>query len=207
MRLLPALLVCFLAGCWQSQPKNLEPAPLDPVSAARQAMELFDSDKDGVIDRSELAECPGLKAALPKTDSDRDGKLTEAEIAARLKFFVDSQYALRNFHLTVTVNRQPVDGLSVMLRPEVFLTPAIEPAVGTTNHLGIVYPMIEFDDPEIVKQGIAGVRPGMYRVEVSRLDENGEETIPARFNSETRLGVEVGLDSHAPPPSINISAG
>ena len=207
MRLLLSILVGCLAGCWQSQPKNLEPAPLDAAMAAKRAMEEFDSNQNGQIDRNELAQCPGLKAALPKTDSNRDGKLSEDEIAARLQFFVDSQSALRNFHLIVTLNRQPVDGLSVVLKPEAFLTPAIEPAVGTTNHLGIAYPMIEFEDPDIVKQGIAGVRPGMYRVEVSRLDGSGEETIPAKYNTETRLGVEVGLDDHAPTPKLNLSSG
>jgi hypothetical protein len=179
---------------------------LDPIAAAQRAMADYDADHDGKIAGSELSNCPGLKAAIPKADSDRDGTLSEDEIRSRLQYFVDSQAALRNFQLTVTVNRQPVDGLSVTLQPEAFLTPAIEPAVGTTNQLGIAYPMIAFDDPEIVKQGIAGVRPGMYRVEISRIDAAGKESIPSKYNSESQLGLEVGLDDHAPPPILNISA-
>lgn len=205
MRILLSLMVCCVAGCWRGQPKNLEPVKLDPDVAAQKAMQEYDSDGDGKISGSEFSSCPGLKAARPKTDSDRDGALSESEIAARLKFFVDSQSALRNFQLYLTVNREPVNGLTVSLQPETFLTPAIEPALGETNHLGIVYPMIAFDDPEIVKQGISGVRPGMYRVEVSRLDEGGKETIPSKYNSESQLGVEVGLDDHAPPPKLNIT--
>ena len=206
MRVFLLLIVCSSAGCWRSEPKNLEPAQLDPIAAAQSAMAEYDSDQNGKISGSELSNCPGLKAAIPKTDSNRDGALSEGEIVARLQFFVDSQAALRNFPLTVTVNRQPVDGLSVTLKPETFLTPAIEPAVGMTNHLGIVYPMIEFDDPEIVKQGISGVRPGMYRVEISMKDASGKESIPSKYNSESQLGVEVGLDDHALVPKFNISA-
>lgn len=206
VRISCAILVCCFSGCWQGQPKNLEPAPLDPISATRQAMEEFDSDQDGKIDRSELANSPGLKAAVPKADRNKDGVLSEEEISKRLQFFVDSQSALRNFQLTVTVNRKPHDGLEVTLYPESFLASTIEPAVGTTNHLGIAYPMIQFDDPEIVKQGISGVRPGMYRVAVSMLDAKGKETIPSKYNTETQLGVEVGLDDHALPPTLNVLA-
>ena len=110
------------------------------------------------------------------------------------------------FSIAGLQHRRPVDGVTVTLKPEAFLVPAVEPAVGTTNHLGLVYPMIEFDDPEIVKQGISGVRPGMYRVEFSKQDANGKESIPAKYNTESNLGVEVGLDDHAPPPRFNISA-
>ncbi len=206
MRVFLLFIVCGSAGCWRSQPKNLEPAQLDPIAAAQSAMAEYDSDHDGKIRGSELSSCPGLKAAMRKTDSNRDGALSEDEIVARLQFFVDSRAALRNFQMTVTVNRQPVEGLSVTLKPETFLTPAIEPAVGTTNHLGLAYPMVEFDDPEIVKQGISGVRPGMYRLEISKTDANGKESIPAKYNTDSNLGVEVGLDDHAPPLKIDISA-
>ncbi len=206
MRVFLLFIVCGSAGCWRSQPKNLEPAQLDPIAAAQSAMAEYDSDHDGKIRGSELSSCPGLKAATRKIDLDRDGVLSEDEIVARLQYFVDSQAALRNFPMLVTVNRQPVEGLSVTLQPETFLSPAIEPAVGTTNHLGMVYPMIEFDDPEIVKQGMAGVRPGMYRVEISKMDASGQESIPAKYNTDSNLGVEVGLDDHAPLPKLNISA-
>ena len=200
------LLVAVIAfvGC-NRQPKNLEPAPLDAAFAASQAMETLDADQDGQIGKSELKASPGLQAALRKTDTNGDGALTEQEIAERLQHLVDSKAALRNFQLSITLNRQPAPGLSVTLIPEQFLTPAIEPAVGDTNHLGIAYPTVEFEDPAIVKQGIAGVRPGMYRVSVSKLNADGKETIPSRYNTDTQLGVNVDMDDHAMPPTLNIS--
>jgi hypothetical protein len=39
---------------------------------------------------------------------------------------------------------------------------------------------------------LPGVPYGFYRIQVSRKDAEGKETIPARYNSETTLGQEVG---------------
>ncbi len=207
VRLGTVIVCCCLAGCGSGQSKNLTPPVLDPVAAAEQAIAEYDTDQDGSIGGREFSKCLGLKAALSTTDGNGDGALTRDEIAARLQAYVDSQSAIQYFELVVTVNRQPVEGLSVTLVPESFLTPAIEPASGTTTRFGRVTPAIDFEDPEIAKQNIVGVRPGMYRVEVSQTDAQGKEAIQSRFNTDSILGVEVGLDFHADTPELNVSYG
>ena len=52
-----------------------------------------------------------------------------------------------------------------------------------------------------------GLPGGMYRVKVSKVDTEGKETIKAKFNTDTILGVEVGLDHHAEMPALNVSYG
>jgi len=40
-----------------------------------------------------------------------------------------------------------------------------------------------------------GVIPGIYRVEVSKSDADGRETIPTRYNAKTTFGCVVGFGS------------
>lgn len=206
IRLLP-IVACCLAGCGSGQPGNLTPPALDPVAAAEQAVAEHDTNQDGRIGGKEFLNCPGLQAALKTTDGNRDGALTKDEIAARLQAYVDSQIPIQNFQLVVKVNGLPVEGLSVTLVPESFLTPAIETASGTCKRSGVVAPTIDFEDPELAKQKFAGVRLGMYRVKVSLTDAQGKETIQSKYNTNSILGVEVGLDYHADVPELNVARG
>lgn len=195
------LLICLTIGCSRA-PKNLSPPPLDPVAAAAKAMELFDANSDGSIDKTELAESPGLKAAMKTTDSDRDGALSQQEIQERLEVFVASGTAIRSYQIELRHGSADAKNLQIVAVPEPFLSEYIEPAVGETNVAGVVTPNIEFTDPEIVAQGYGGMRLGMYRLEVTSLDG---KTIPKKYNENSTLGVEVGLDHHAPLPSFRLS--
>lgn len=201
-----AMCVALLSGtlgCSRA-PKNLSPPPLDPEAAATKAMELFDSDANGTIDSAELKESPGLRAALRTTDSDGDGSLSKEEIQERLQVFVDSQTAIRNFQIGFERNGTEPRGLDVTVVPEPFLEEYVEPGVGVTNTAGVVTPGIEFKDPELAEQGYGGLRLGMYRVQVTQPDAS-KKPIPSRYNKETTLGVEVGLDHHAPLPVLKLS--
>lgn len=195
------ILLCIAIGCSRA-PKNLSPPPLDPDAAAAKAMELFDENSDGTLDRSELANSPGLKACLKTTDSDRDGSLTQQEIRDRLQVFVDSGTAIRSFQVELRRRGGEARNLKLTAVPEPFLQEYIEPATGETNVAGVVTPNIEFTDPEIRKQGYGGMRLGMYRLQIESLDG---KTIPAKYNEDTELGIEVGLDHHAPLPSFIIN--
>lgn len=195
------ILLCLAIGCSQA-PKNLSPPPLDPAAAAAKAMELFDTNSDGKIDKSELSSSPGLKAALKTTDSDRDGALTQQEIQDRLQVYVDSGTAIRSFQVELRRRGGEARNLQLTAVPEPFLEEYIEPATGETNVAGVVTPNIEFTDPEIRQQGYGGMRLGMYRLQVVSLDG---KTIPKKYNEDSDLGIEVGLDHHAPLPSFMIS--
>jgi hypothetical protein len=80
-----------------------------------------------------------------------------------------------------------LEGATVTLIPEKFLGDAVKPASGVTDGLGVA---------NLATAGaeVPGVACGMYRVEVSKKNAVGRETIPTRYNQETILGVEVGPD-------------
>lgn len=197
------VLSCLAVGC-QRAPKNLSPPPLDPTAAAKQAVELFDTDKDGIINSAELDSSPGLKAAVRTTDSDGDGGLSETEIRDRLELYVESKTAIRNFQIGLERGGVGLRDLDVVVVPEPFLADYVEPARGITNIAGVVAPGIDFTDPDIAAQGYSGLRLGMYRVEVTQPDP-AKKQIPAKYNEDTVLGVEVGLDHHSPLPVLKLS--
>ena len=89
--------------------------------------------------------------------------------------------------LTITQAGQPLAGAAVTLTPEPCLAGEIKPAAGTTGTTGVAAPKIDGSE-------FPGVSPGMYRVAVSKKDEQGRETLDGKFNSATTLGVEVAPD-------------
>ena len=194
---------CCLIGC-AKQPKNLTPPPIDPVAASKAALEMFDTDGSGVIDKTELSQSPGLMAAVKTTDLDDDGGLSAEEIEKRLKIFVESGTTIRNFAVRLVHNGSEPHGLEVKAIPEPFLAEYIEPASDETNRAGVASPAIDFTDPEIAAQGYAGLRLGMYRLEVTQPDTS-KKPVPKKYNEKTTMGFEVGLDHHAPMPVMKLS--
>jgi hypothetical protein len=70
--------------------------------------------------------------------------------------------------------------------PERFMGPSVKPARGVTDESGACLLAVEGEE-------IEGVHCGIFRIEVSKPDANGKETIPARYNSASTLGVDTGL--------------
>jgi hypothetical protein len=79
---------------------------------------------------------------------------------------------------------QPLAGATVRLIPDEILT-NLKAAEGITDPRGYI-------DFRIPGSDSPGVQPGIYRVEVSLKDASGKEHIPAKYNSQTELGLEVG---------------
>ena len=46
----------------------------------------------------------------------------------------------------------------------------------------------------LAEQGFSGVHCGMYRVAVTKNGLDGKESVPAKYNTETTLGLEVAPD-------------
>ena len=63
--------------------------------------------------------------------------------------------------------------------PEAFMGPAYKPTSATTDDAGTCLP--PGDDPKF-----PGLHPGLYRVRISK-KVNGQETLPARYNTSTEL--------------------
>ena len=87
---------------------------------------------------------------------------------------------------------QPLGGAQVTFEPESFLGDEIKPAIGTTNSVGDAAPSIRPEDRSDPKLP-GGVHLGLYKVRISKAD-NGKETIPSKYNTETILGQEVAYD-------------
>lgn len=174
-------------GCGNKPASRVEGPALDPGGAGSQAMELFDANKDGNVAGPELDKAPGLKAALkPKLDTNGDGKASAAEVTARVQQYVDSRIAAMPCRCEIHLDDQPLEGATVRLIPEAFMGAGVKPASATSDKLGVAMAKTE-------GSSLPGVTPGIYRVEVSKMD-GGREVVPARYNAQTTLGVEVASD-------------
>jgi hypothetical protein len=171
-------------GC--SGPRIKAPK-FDPAEAARQAMSEFDADKDGGLDADELAKCPGLLAAKASIPPNADGRLTESAIAARLKGYQTREQVVKAFSCQVLLDEQPLADATISLVPEKFLGPTFQGADGATSQGGTAV----VSAAEVRAKGFSGVYCGLYRVQISSRDAAGKERLPAKYNTETTLGLEV----------------
>jgi hypothetical protein len=152
-----------------------------PAEAARQAILDYDQNGDGVLDAREVEKSPPLQHGFKDLDRNKDGKLSADEIAGELEGFRASGVALTAVACTVKLDGNPLVGATVTLVPERFLGPGFKPATGVTSSSGSVSLKTE-------GQSLPGVALGFYRIEVSKKDAAGRETIPARYNVRTSLG-------------------
>jgi hypothetical protein len=184
---------CALGGCNSGETPLALPS-LDPQAAASQAMKDFDSDGDGALAGAELDKSPGLKAALATLDKNGDKRLTAEEISTHLAGYQAAGAALVSLQCLVTLDGRPLPEAVVTLVPEHFLGDAFRPAKGTTDEHGAC--MFQTEGEEF-----PGVACGIFRIEVSRPDASGKETLPPRYNVNTVLGDEVS------PVSLSMQNG
>jgi hypothetical protein len=175
-----------------SGPAPVKQPSIDASQAGKLAMEMYDKNGDGKVDGNELENAPALKAALPRLDTNGDGAVSADEVAERVKVWKGMLTGMTSVACHVALNGQPLAGAKVTLEPEAFLGDEIKAAYGTTNQFGdtsLAIPKEQRPDPKLP----GGAHFGLYKVRISKL-ENGKETIPARYNSETILGQEVSYD-------------
>ncbi len=169
-------------SCSQHPPRIYLPS-INASAAGREAIEMYDANKDGKLTGEELDKCPGLKAAAATLDPGGQG-ITAEMITARIQVWQNQKVARIPVGCTVLHNGKPLEGAEVKLVPEKFLGDNMTVATGKTDPNGMTNPSIptsgdRYDPP--------GVQPGFYRVEITKpgLD------IPAKYNTETVLGTEV----------------
>lgn len=174
-----------LAGCSSSLP----PLPIPKINAAAgtDAVRQYDTNGDQAIDLTELKRSPALHAALPRLDQNKDSRLTAEEIDRRLDVFRNSGVGMTTCTIIVRMHGQPVEGAAVKMIPEEFLGEQIKPTQGVTNRRGMARMKAgdEVDGP--------GAHLGLYRVEISKVVD-GKETIPAKYNAQSQLGLELAAD-------------
>ena len=197
---LAALGLALLAAGCSKQPTRVTPAAIDAAAAGKAAIAAYDKNGDGVISGNELDKCPALKSALKFYDHDGDGKVTAEAITARIQKWQASKQALVSVTLAIELDGQKLEGANVTLDPEPFLGPNLSPATGVTDGQGMA-------DPRVEQTTLRGVSPGLYKLRISK-KVDGRETIPARYNTETELGLEAapGGFSFMKPREIKLSS-
>jgi hypothetical protein len=185
-------MILLSAGCGSKQGRVSIP-DWDPSGFASTILEKLDKNGDGWVDKLELATAPGLAAGARFIDKNGDGKLGRDELIERFGKYRDSRIGLMQRELRITYNGQPLAGAEVRLAPEFFLEDVIEPATGTTLGDGTVR-------PSIPDQRTPLVRIGYYRVEV----RSSKRSVPAKFNSQTSLGIELSPFVNEPASSGTI---
>ena len=180
--LLLSLALGLLSGCSRSDALTFP--TYSPDRIAQEALAEYDANHDGYLDAKELERCPALKAALKSIDQNGDNRLGVDEIAGRIRTYQESGAALKHVGCRLLLDGRPLQGATVTYVPEKFMGTSIKPASGVTDKSGQVSLIAEGEK-------YPGAQPGFYRVQVSKKNANGQETIPARYNQDTTLGTEV----------------
>lgn len=176
-----------LAGC-SSRPEAVSLPRIDRAQAAAAAVDQCDTNGDGVLSDDELAASPGLAAARSAIDTDNDGRLSREEIAARIGLYTRRGAGVKSVFCTVTLDGRPLENAHIELTPEPFLGEEVMPAQGISAGDGSVPLSVDRRALPSDLAGIAAVHQGMYRVRIT----HEEQDLPARYNTNTILGCEVG---------------
>jgi hypothetical protein len=184
MRIRLLLLVIVVAGCSNS-PERYQTPEVDVTSAAAQAIELYDANGDGALDKNELARCPGILAKLAAYDSDGSQSVSAKEIERHLGRLLNG---VGGTQLTAAVyyKNRPLKGAKVAMEPEPYLGDAIQNAEGVTDGSGTAKLGIP---PEYAPEHLRRLKTVHYGTFKVRITHPSIE-LPAKYNSETELGYE-----------------
>ena len=180
-----ALLPAIVTGCRRGPPSIKIPS-YDPPRVAQRAIDAMDANGDQLLSREELASSPGLLAILRTADQDGDEQLSAAEIEQRVAGYAQLGMGAQSVMCKVTLRGRPLVGVEVSFVPEDCLADILQAGKGRTRRDGSA--------SLVTENRVPGLSPGLYRVVISMM-ENGEETIPAKYNTETELGYEVSAHS------------
>ena len=86
---------------------------------------------------------------------------------------------------------EPLAGAEVSLIPEECFAGALQPASGTTDESGIAVLSIDAAFLPADAKSVQGVQQGLFRIEI----DHPEVEIPAKYNTNTRLGKEVSFET------------
>lgn len=168
-------------------PKGPERPDFDPAGSARQALDQYDTNKDGSIDDKEAQKAPGILSAFTRIDVDQNQALDENEIATRIRYYKSASTIVAGGNIRVKFRGAPLAGATITLEPESFLGKAFQTCTGVTGSGGVA------TLSGTTESKFPGIYLGLYRMRVS-LVHNGKEMIPAKYNTETTLGYEAADD-------------
>jgi hypothetical protein len=189
------------AGCVK-RPSPIPVLQIDPSEASRQAIELYDTDRSGMISKAEAAGCPGFLRSWGNIDKDHDNSLSQEELQQRIAFWVDSPTRVVPLVCRVKLDGRPLEGAEIRFVPEPFMTTAAHEGTGITSAKGTTMPNLQMDDAAEDLKNLPGVRLGVYRIRVTHPDK----TIPEKYNSKSVLGCEVVPGMNDFPVEFNLQS-
>ena len=179
-------LLLIAAGCCSRVPKGPDRPAFDPASSGQQAIATYDENGDGKLAGEELVACPALEMALTRVDKNSDSAISADEIAERINYFQTAKTTIISGSTEVAMNGSPVAGATVTFEPESFMGPAFKTCSGVTDDNGVAF--VTGHDAKF-----PGIYLGFYRERISK-KEGDTETIPAEYNTESKLGYEATDD-------------
>jgi hypothetical protein len=158
-------------------------------------MSQLDKNANGALESAELIASPGLQAGLDRFDRDSSGSISAQEIEDRVQYYKERLGNLTTYFIELKLDGTPLPEAEVQLVPDAWLGTLPTVTGKSDEHGTVVFRMPEADE--------SGVHPGVYRLVVSKKDVSGNETLPAKYNTQTILGQEVApdrreLESHVP---------
>ena len=197
------ILQVTLIGCY-SHPTVVKAVDIDIPAVCTKLFGDHDADQDGVLTEEELASVPPLGSCVKRMDINKDGNISQEELQAHFVKVFNPKIGMIGATCRVTHKGSPLSGATVHFIPADYLqleSSTMPIASGTTSSQGIAQMEIHPDylPPNMPKlRGM--VRPGFYLVDVTKAGVN----IPACYNSETTLGVEVSAQENNRGP-INVA--
>jgi hypothetical protein len=193
-----AILLLTQSGC-MNRAGSVPAVSVNADTAGKEAINLFDSNKDGKISGAEFDKAPGLLASLPnfRPPLTKDKGVTAEDITNRIKDWQKSKTnRIGGISCTVLRNGKPLSGAKVKYVPEKYFGPSMPECTGETGPDGVAQVSMPVSGPE----DPPGAPPGYYRVEITMADGS----IPAKYNTQTTLGVEVCGDRRLSPPIFDL---
>ncbi len=182
---------CICAGIATGCSPNTVDAPfVNSSSAASAAVKQYDADGDGELSAEELAKAPGIQAAVKTADLNSDGGLSQSELQSRISKLVGDEVGFMSCNVIVRLDGRPLPDAEVKLIPEECLGATFKQAEGTTAPEGTAALRMSGEN-------LPGVQCGWFQVQISKKNSAGEESLPAVYNTQTTLGVEIALDNPA----------
>jgi len=161
-------------------------ANYSPENVASEAMKMYDANKDGKLDASELKKCPGLAESLAEIDTNNDKCIDASEIAARITSYTTSGTKFRDAPTRIVRRGNPVAGVNVTFQPEKFMLGSIKPASGVSTESGEV---------PLQTEGVSfpGAQIGFYQITVSQKIASGK-IYGVEVGPSNRVNVVIDLD-------------
>lgn len=178
-------------GC-SNTPTAVDVPPIEPETMAAAAFAAYDTSSDGYLDMSEMEACPALLDALKNhIDKDKDERVSKDELVNRFTMWAQGSVGAAYLACRITKNGAPVQGAVVKLIPDPCFQGVIQPAEGITRSNGRASMAMDSSYLPDDLKNVSAVQQGLYRIEIT----HPSMAIPAQYNTDSKLGVEVSSES------------